>query len=95
MPPKPKKLKQRAVVDKNVVLAGISGFRDRYIAGRVPSADLLDRWADEEHFVWPYSEDILAEGKEALKGAGRSPAIDSLIHLIRGRVDSGLDELYS
>jgi hypothetical protein len=59
--PKSKKRKQRAVVDTLVVVAGISGFRDQYIAGRIPSADLLHRWAEEEHFVWLCSEDILAE----------------------------------
>jgi predicted nucleic acid-binding protein len=64
--PKPKKKKQRAVVDTNVVVAGISGFRDQYIPGQIPSADLLHRWAEEEHLVWLYSEDILAEYKEVL-----------------------------
>ena len=54
-------------MDTNVVVAGISGFRDQYIRGRVPNADLLHRWADEEHFVWLYSEDPSAEGKEVMK----------------------------
>jgi predicted nucleic acid-binding protein len=54
------------VVDTNVVVAGISGFREQYVPGRVPSADLLHRWAEEEHFVWLYSEDVLAEYKEVL-----------------------------
>jgi hypothetical protein len=44
-------------------VAGISGFRDQYVPGRVASADLMYRWADEEHFTWLYSEDILAEFK--------------------------------
>jgi predicted nucleic acid-binding protein len=84
LPPKPKKLKQRAVVDTNVVLAGISGFRNQYVAGRIPSADLLHRWADEEHFEWLYSEDILAEYKEVLKRLHvRSAAIGTLINFIR------------
>ncbi len=67
MRPKPRKKKQRAVVDTNVVVAGISGFRDEYISGQIPSADLLHRWAEEEHLVWLYSEEILAEYKEVLK----------------------------
>ena len=86
MQPKSKKRKQRAVVDTNAVVAGISGFRDQYVAGRIPSADLLHRWADEEHFVWLYSEDILAEYKEVLKRLHvRSAAIDALINFIRER----------
>jgi predicted nucleic acid-binding protein len=73
-------------VDTNVVVAGISGFRDQYIAGRVPSADLLHRWADEEHFVWLYSEDVLAEYKEVLKRLQvRSAMIGTLINFIRER----------
>ena len=67
MQPKSKKRRQRAVVDTNVVVAGISGFREKFVPGRIPSADLLHRWADEEHFVWLYSEDILAGYKEVLK----------------------------
>ena len=96
MPPKPRNRKQRTVVDTNVRVAVISGFRVQYIAGRIPSAYLLHRWADGEHFVWLYSEDILAERMEALKVCRfyllRSPP--SSIRL-RSCVDSGLDELYS
>ena len=96
MQPRSRKRKQRTVVDTNVVVAGISGFRDQYIPGRISRADLLHRWADEEHFVWLYSEDILAEYKEVLKRLHvRSAVIAALIHLFRNRVDSGLDELYS
>ena len=88
MQPKSRKRKQRAVVDTNIVVAGISGFRDQY-QGRIPSADLLHRWADEEHFVWLYSEDILAEYKEVLKRLHvRSAAIGALINFIRERGES-------
>jgi predicted nucleic acid-binding protein len=84
--PKSRKRKQRAVVDTNVVVAGISGFRDRYIAGRIPSADLLHRWAEGEDFVWLYSEDILAEYKEVLKRLHVRPAvIGTVINFIRER----------
>jgi predicted nucleic acid-binding protein len=87
--PKSKKRKQRAVVDTNVVVAGISGFRDKYVAGLIPSADLLHRWADEEHFVWLYSEDILVEYKEVLKRLHvRSAAIGTLINFIREHGES-------
>lgn len=89
MRPKAKKRKQRAVVDTNVVVAGISGFRDQYIPGRIPSADLLHRWADKEHFVWLYSEDVLAEYKEVLKRLRvRSAAIGTLINFIREQGES-------
>ena len=89
MRPKPKKKQQRAVVDTNVVVAGISGFRDQYIPGRIPSADLLHRWAEEEHFVWLYSEDVLAEYKEVLKRLHvRSAAIGTLINFIREQGES-------
>jgi len=87
--PKSRKRKQRAVVDTNVVVAGISGFRDQYVAGLIPSADLLHRWADEEHFVWLYSEDILAEYKEVLKRLHVRPAaIGALINFIREQGES-------
>ena len=89
MRPKPRKKKQRAVVDTSVVVAGISGFRDQYIPGRIPSADLLHRWAEEEQFVWLYSEDILAEYKEVMKRLHvRSAAIGTLINFIRERGES-------
>ena len=89
MQPKSKKRKQRALVDTNVVVAGISGFREQYVPGRVPSADLLHRWAEEEHFVWLYSEDVLAEYKEVLKRLHvRSAAIGSLINFIREQGES-------
>ena len=52
MQPRSKKRKQRAVVDTNVVVAGISGFREQYSRGRIASADLLHRWAVEENFLW-------------------------------------------
>ena len=89
MQPKSRKRKQRAVIDTNVVVAGISGFRDQYVAGLIPSADLLHRWADDEHFVWLYSEDILAEYKEVLKRLHvRSAAIGTLINFIREQGES-------
>jgi predicted nucleic acid-binding protein len=87
--PKPKKKRQRAVVDTNVVVAGISGFRDQYVPGRIPSADLIHRWADKEHFVWLFSKDVLAEYKEVLKRLHvRSAAIGTLINFIREQGES-------
>jgi predicted nucleic acid-binding protein len=84
--PKSRKPKQRAVVDTNVVVAGVSGFRDQYVPGRVASADLMYRWADEEHFTWLYTEDILAEYKEVLRRLHVRPAmIGAFINLIRER----------
>ena len=54
------------MVDTNVVVAGISGFRDRYIPGRfrVPICSAV---GGEEHFVRLYSEETLTEYKEVLK----------------------------
>lgn len=89
MRPRPKKKKQRAVVDTNVVVAGISGFRDQYIPARIQSADLLHRCAEEEHFVWLCSEDVLTEYKEVKKRLQlRSAAIGTLINFIRERGES-------
>jgi predicted nucleic acid-binding protein len=86
LPPKSRKRKQGAVVDTNVVVAGISGFRDQYVPGRVASADLMYRWADEEHFTWLYTEDILAEYKDVLRRLHVRPAmIGAFINLIRER----------
>ena len=83
MQPKSRKRKQRAVVDTNVVVAGISGFRDQYVPDRVPSADLMYRWADKEHFTWLYTEDILMEYKEVLRRLHVRPAmIGAFINLI-------------
>jgi predicted nucleic acid-binding protein len=71
------------------VVAGISGFRVQYVAGLIPSAELLHSWAAEEHFVWLYSEDILAEYKEVLKRLRvRSAAIGTLINFIREQGES-------
>lgn len=89
MPPRPRKRKQRAVVDTNVVVAGVSGFREQYVPGRVRSADLLYRWGEEEHFIWLYSEEILTEYKEILRRLRVRPAaIGTLINLVRERGES-------
>jgi hypothetical protein len=40
-----KKQKSRGVVDTNVLVAGISGFRKPYVRGKNPSADVLYEWA--------------------------------------------------
>ena len=86
LPLKVKKQKPRAVVDTNVVVAGIAGFREQYSPGRVPCADLLHQWADREHFLWLYSEDTLTEYKEVLNRLRvRSATIGAFINLIRER----------
>jgi predicted nucleic acid-binding protein len=44
------------------------------------------RWADEEHFVWLYTEDILAEYKEVLRRLHvRHALIGAFINLVRER----------
>lgn len=44
------------------------------------------RWANEEHFVWLYTADILAEYKEVLRRLHVRPAlIGAFINLVRER----------
>lgn len=90
MPPKPKKRnrKRRVVVDTNVLVAGISGFKGAYVPGKYPSADVLFRWADQDDFTWLVTEDILDEYKEVLKGRNVCPAlIGKIINLIREQAE--------
>lgn len=76
------------VVDTSVLVAGISGFRERFVPGRNPSADVLHRWAGKNHFVWLITEDILDEYKEVLKRLRvRSHLIGKVINLIRERAE--------
>ncbi len=43
-------------------------------------------WADEEHFIWLYTENILAEYKEVLRRLHVRPAmIGAFVNLIRER----------
>lgn len=88
MPPKGRKRKLRAVVDTSVLVAGISGFKEAYVRGRNPSADILRRWAEKKSFVWLVTEDILDEHKEILKRLGvRSNLIGKVVNLIRERAE--------
>lgn len=88
MPQRSRKRKPRVVVDTNVLIAGISAFRQPYTAGQKPSADLLRRWAEKSNFVWLISEDILDEYKEVLKRLRvRSNLIGMIINLIRERAE--------
>ncbi len=85
---KAKKQKSRGVVDTNVLVAGISGFRKPYVRGKNPSADVLDKWAEKGNFVWLVTEDILDEYKEVLKRLRvRSTLIGAVINLIRERAE--------
>jgi predicted nucleic acid-binding protein len=88
LPPKAKKRKPRGVVDTNVLLAGISGFREPFVSGRNPSADVLHGWAERNNFVWLVTEDILDEYKEVLKRLRVRPSlIGKVINLIRERAE--------
>ena len=88
MPRKAKKQKSRGVVDTNVLLSGISGFRKPYVRGKNTSADVLYKWAEEGNFVWLVTEDILDEYKEILKRLRvRSTLIGAVINLIRERAE--------
>ena len=69
-------------------MAGISGFREPFVPGRNPSADVLHRWAEKNHFVWLITEDILEEYKEVLKRLRVRPnLIGKVINLIRERAE--------
>jgi len=90
LPPKPKKKKskRRVVIDTNVLVAGISGFKGAYVPGKYPSADVLFNWADRNDFTWLVTEDILDEYKEVLKRRNVRPAlIGKIINLIRERAE--------
>ncbi|MBS1842606.1 MAG: PIN domain-containing protein [Acidobacteria bacterium] len=88
MPRKAKKQKRRGVVDTSVLVAGVSGFREPYIRGRNPSADLLHDWAENSDFTWLVTEDILDEYKEVLKRLNVRPAlIGRIVNLIRERAE--------
>ena len=88
MPQKAKRRKPRAVVDTNVLVAGISGFREPFVAGRNASADVLRSWAQKSRFVWLITEEILDEYKEVLKRLRvRSNLIGRIVNLIRERAE--------
>jgi uncharacterized protein len=76
------------VVDTSVLVAGISGFKEPFVSGRNPSADMLHRWAEQNNFVWLITEDILEEYKEVLKRLHVRPnLIGKVINLIRERAE--------
>ena len=88
MPQKARKRKPRAVVDTSMLVAGISGFREPFVPGRNPSADVLHRWGERNNFVWLITEDILEEYKEVLKRLRVRPnLIGKVINLIRERAE--------
>ncbi len=88
MPQRTRKRKPRVVVDTSVLVAGISGFREPFVPGKNPSADLLHRWAEKSNFVWLATEDVLDEYKEVLKRMRvRSHLIGTVINLIRERAE--------
>ena len=69
-------------------MAGISGFREPFVSGRNPSADVLHRWADRNNFVWLITEDVLEEYKEVLKRLRVRPnLIGRVVNLIRERAE--------
>ena len=88
LPQKARKRKPRAVVDTSVLVAGISGFREPFVPGRNPSADVLHRWAEENNFIWLVTEEIFDEYKEVLKRLRVRPnLIGKVINLIRERAE--------
>jgi predicted nucleic acid-binding protein len=76
------------VVDTSVLVAGIAGFREPFAPGRNPSADVLQKWAEKDTFIWLITEDILDEYKDVLKRLGvRRNLIGRVISLIRERAE--------
>jgi predicted nucleic acid-binding protein len=76
------------VVDTSVLVAGIAGFREPFIPGRNPSADVLQKWAEKGNFIWLVTENILDEYKEVLKRLGvRRNLMGRVISLIRERAE--------
>ncbi len=69
-----------------MLVAGISGFREPYVPGRNPSADVLHDWAEKGNFAWLFTEDILDEYKEVLTRLRVRPhLIGKVVNLIRLR----------
>jgi hypothetical protein len=60
--PRKAKKGRRLVVDTSELVTGISGCKATYAPGRNPRADLLQKWAGEQTFVWLVSEDIIQGG---------------------------------
>jgi predicted nucleic acid-binding protein len=74
------------VIDTSVLVAGISGFKETYIPGKNPSADVLQKWAEKHNFIWLVSEDILVEYKDVLRRLHvSSHLIGGVVNLIRER----------
>ena len=86
LPQNVRKRKLRTVIDTSVLVAGISGFREPFVPGRNPKADVLHEWVEQNGFIWLVTEDILDEYKEVLKRVGVRPSlIGKVINLIRER----------
>jgi hypothetical protein len=56
LPPKARKRRRRVVVDTSVLVAGVPGFKETYVPGKTPSADVLYEWAEGHSFVWLVSD---------------------------------------
>jgi uncharacterized protein len=88
LPQNVRKRKLRTVIDTSVLVAGISGFREPFVPGRNPKADVLHEWVEQNDFIWLVTEDILDEYKEVLKRLGVRPSlIGKVINLIRERAE--------
>jgi predicted nucleic acid-binding protein len=69
-------------------VAGVTGFREPFVPGRNPSADILHEWVWRNNFVWLITEDILDEYKQVLKRLEVRPdRIGTLINLVRERAE--------
>jgi predicted nucleic acid-binding protein len=69
-------------------VAGISGFREPFVAGRNSSADVLYRWVERNNFVWLITEDILEEYKGVMKRLRVRPnLIGKVVNLLGERAE--------
>jgi uncharacterized protein len=88
LPRNRKRRRARVAVDTSVLVAGISGFREPFFPGRNPSADILQKWSNRNHFIWLITEEILDEYKEVLRRCGvRRNTIGRIINMIRERAE--------
>ena len=79
----------RVVIDTCVLVAGISGFKQRVLSrGTSPSAKLLHTWIEKGNFVWLVSAELLDEYRQVLKRLRVRPhLIGRLVNLLQEEAD--------
>lgn len=84
MPRRPERNRRpRGVVDTSVLVAGISGFRQRVPGRDNESARLVRRWTERRAFVWLISKDIIDEYRDVLRRLGvRRATVGRVLNLL-------------